>query len=47
MKNDIWPDLSGNGNNGTFQRNDNNNRSCGYFMSDELMIPEIRLHNNF
>ena len=46
MKNDVWSDLSGNGNNGTFQRNDNNNRSCGYFISNELMIPEIRVHNN-
>ena len=46
MRNDIWPDLSGNGNNGTFQRNDSNNRSCGYFYSDDLMIPEIRVHDN-
>ena len=45
MKNDIWPDSSGNGNNGTFQRNDNNNRSCGYFTSDDLNIPEIRFHD--
>lgn len=46
MRSDTWPDLSGNGNNGIFQRSDNNNRSCGYFMSDELMIPEIRVHDN-
>lgn len=46
MKNDVWPDSSGNGNNGIFQRNDNNNRSCGYFYSDDLMIPEIRIHDN-
>lgn len=45
IKNDIWPDSSGNGNNGTFQRNDNNNRSCGYFTSDDLNIPEIRFHD--
>jgi hypothetical protein len=46
MRNDIWPDSSGSGNNGIFQRSDNNNRSCGYFYSDELMIPEIRVHDN-
>jgi hypothetical protein len=46
MRNDVWPDSSGNGNNGIFQRNDNNNRSCGYFYSDDLMIPEIRVHDN-
>ncbi len=46
MRNDIWPDSSGSGNNGIFQRSDNNNRSCGYFYSDDLMIPEIRVHNN-
>ena len=46
MRNDIWPDSSGSGNNGIFQRSDNNNRSCGYFYSDELMIPEIRIHDN-
>ena len=45
FKNEIWTDASGSGNNGTFQRNDNNNRSCGYFTSDELNIPEIRFHD--
>ena len=46
MRSDTWPDSSGNGNNGIFQRSDTTNRSCGYFMSDDLMIPEIRVHDS-
>jgi hypothetical protein len=44
LKNDVWPDASGNGNHGVFNRSDNDNRSSKY-QKDDLLIPDVRFHD--
>jgi hypothetical protein len=44
LKDDVWPDSSGNANNGLFKRSDSDNRSSKYYR-DDLFIPEIRFHD--
>ena len=44
LKNDVWTDSSGNGNNGIFNRSDSDNRSSKYH-KDDLLVPEIRFHD--
>jgi hypothetical protein len=45
LRNDVWTDSSGNGNNGIFNRSDSDNRSSKYHKED-LLIPEIRFHDS-